>query len=395
LRAIAGFTTGHFLRKLTHGMLKFLAQNKEDTMSDNRHRYRTIRNAIKELYPAEPTGNEARHLHTLAAMISGIVGSKSVNLPHIAGKVPDRTKLESRVKKYYRWLINERIGAELYFLPFAASLLMSLAHRPLALAMDGSEVGRGCLTLMVSVIYHGRSLPLAWIVVKGSKGHFPEEAHVELLKHVYTIVPEHASVFFLGDGEFDGTQLQATLDDFGWRYACRTAKNIQLYADGEWFTFEDLGVERGERIGVPDVLFTLQAYGPVLAIAAWDEEYKEPIYLVTNMELVGEACYWYSKRYRIETFFSDEKGRGFHLDKSHIDDPARLARLMIAACLAYIWIIFLGALAILEDWVSVIHRTDRCDLSLFQLGLRLLEHFLDEDIPIPVAFQMLELGVFV
>jgi hypothetical protein len=67
---------------------------------------------------------------------------------------------------------------------------------------------------------------------------------------------------------------------------------------------------------------------------------------------------------------------------------------MIAACLAYIWIIFLGTLAIFEDWVVVIHRTDRCDLSLFQLGLRLLEHFLNEHMPIPVAFQMLELGGF-
>jgi len=30
----------------------------------------------------------------------------------------------------------------------------------------------------------------------------------------------------------------------------------------------------------------------------------------------------------------------------------------------------------------------REDLSLFQLGLDLLEHFLDEYLPIPVAFQM-------
>jgi len=41
-------------------------------MSDNRRRYRTIKCAIKELYPTEPTGNEARHLHTLTAMIRGI-----------------------------------------------------------------------------------------------------------------------------------------------------------------------------------------------------------------------------------------------------------------------------------------------------------------------------------
>jgi hypothetical protein len=39
----------------------------------------------------------------------------------------------------------------------------------------------------------------------------------------------------------------------------------------------------------------------------------------------------------IETFFSDQKSRGFHLHKSHIADATRLARLLIAACLAYIW----------------------------------------------------------
>ena len=125
------------------------------------------------------------------------------------------------------------------------------------------------------------------------------------------------------------------------------------------------------------------------------DKYKDPIYLVTNMDLVDEACYWYRKRFRIETFFSDQKTRGFHLNKSHIADPVRLSRLMISACLAYIWIIFLGALALLEGWVPIIHRTDRCDLSLFQIGLRLLDHFLNERMPIPVAFQMLELGEFV
>ena len=148
-----------------------------------------------------------------------------------------------------------------------------------------------------------------------------------------------------------------------------------------------------------EALFTLQAclagrqaYGPVLAIAAWDRKYAEPIYLVSNMALLDEACYWYDKRFRIETFFSDQKSRGTQLDKSHISDPVRLSRLMIAACLAYIWIVFLGELSILEGWIKIIHRTDRCDLSLFQLGLCLPEHFLNEDLPIPVEFQMLELG---
>ena len=46
-------------------------------MSDNLRRYRAIRNALTQAYPTPPTGNFARHLHTLAALISGIVGGKS------------------------------------------------------------------------------------------------------------------------------------------------------------------------------------------------------------------------------------------------------------------------------------------------------------------------------
>ena len=274
-------------------------------MSDNRRRYRAIKRAIVQLYPTKPMGNMARHLHTLAALISGIVGSKSTNLPAIAGKVPDRAKKESRVKRFSRWMKNERINAEVYFLPYADALLASLAaDHTLLVAMDGSEVGRKCLALMVSVIYKKRALPIAWIVVKGNKGHFPEETHVQLLQRVHEIVPQGAGVIFVGDGEFDGIILQATLDAYGWEYVCRTAKNAQLGADGEIFSFHELGIQPGEYVGLPDVTFTLQAYGPVLAVAWWDARCEEPIYLVTN--IVGglwEALFCIVRRHELNEGF--------------------------------------------------------------------------------------------
>lgn len=110
--------------------------------------------------------------------------------------------------------------------------------------------------------------------------------------------------------------------------------------------------------------------------------------MISNIELPHEALYWYKKRYHIETFFSDQKSRGFHLHKSHVSDPERLNRLMIAACLAYIWIVYLGAWAVHHNWHHEIHRTDRCDLSLFQLGLRMLEYRLNLGKHIPMALQL-------
>src|SRR5467141_3489439 len=104
-------------------------------MSDNLRRYRAIRNALTQAYPAQPKGNVARHLHTLAALISGIVGSKSTQLPTIATKVPDGTKPESRVQRFARWLGNDDILEEVYFLPYAAILLRHLAVETLVLVM--------------------------------------------------------------------------------------------------------------------------------------------------------------------------------------------------------------------------------------------------------------------
>lgn len=360
-------------------------------MSGKQRRFRAIFESLKDMYPQEPQGNLVRHLTTLAALISGIVGSQRTNFPAIAREVPDGTKRESRVKRFHRWVKNERIDVETYFMPYAETLLISLSHRPLVLVIDGSDVGRGCLALVLGVVYKKRALPIAWLVVKGSKGHLPEELHIALVEQVQPMIPAGAQVIFLGDGEFDGITLQATIDGFGWEYVCRTAKNGVLFEDGEPFTFEELDIRPGDPPrSVAEVLFTHEKYGPVRAIACWREGCKEPLYLVTNMDVAEEACYWYRKRFRIETFFSDQKSRGFHLHKSHLDDPLRLSRLMIAACLAYIWIIYLGALAHLEEWIGVIHRTDRCDWSLFRLGLELLEHFLDEGMPIPVAFAALE-----
>ena len=43
---------------------------------------------------------------------------------------------------------------------------------------------------------------------------------------------------FLGDGEFDGTALQATLRAMGWSYVCRTAMSTTAAWKGEPFRLD-------------------------------------------------------------------------------------------------------------------------------------------------------------
>ena len=373
-------------------------------MSDNLRRYCAIWNELRQLCPSEPTGNHARHLKTLALMVSGIIGGRKTNLPSIATNSPGGPiggKRESRTKRFERFVRNQSITAETYYLPYARALLASLPD-PLVLVMDASEVGRGCLALMVGVVFAKRALPLCYLVVRRpsgvQKGDLSEETHLRLLREVHTLLtrvergqqrgqePRHKrTVVFLGDGEFDGVNLLGALAGFGWHFVCRTCNNMHVNEGGEAFNLRWLNVEPGDCIELPDVFFTKRGFGPVLVGAVWERGAKEPLFLVTNLELLEEACHFYRMRFSIETLFSDQKSRGFYLSHSHLSDPNRLARLMMACCLAYLWMVFLGAYVKEQGWLPLIHRTNRCDLSLFQIGLLWLEHCLDAGTSIPVV----------
>lgn len=356
-------------------------------MSDTSRRYHAIKQGLMHFYQPRPTGHREQHLNTLVAMICGLIGGKHAHLPTIADHAPSHgATQESLIKRLRRFLQHEAQTLDGWFLPVAQALLQVLAHQPLRLVMDGSVVGRGCLALMVSVVYHGRALPLCWVVVSAPKGHFPEATHRALLAQVQQIMPPTATVIFLGDGEFDGIDLQADLRGYGWAYVCRTAATILITAYGVQFPVGAVDPQPGDALAVTPARMTAEQYGPISLLAVWEPPCPHPIYLVTNMRDLDAALAHYRKRAHIETFFSDQKSRGFHIHKSHPRDPARVSRLLLAACLAYLWVVYLGVCAIRDEWLQRLHRQDRCDLSLFRLGLRLLARCLKEELLIPDGF---------
>ena len=356
-------------------------------MTDTYRRYAAIKQALMQFFHPRPTGHREQHLNPLVALICGLTGGQRAQLSTIADHAPSHgADQESVITRFRRWLKHDATTVDGWFLPVAKALLARLASQPLVLVMDGSVVGRGCVALMLSVVYQGRALPLAWVVVKGKKGHFPQQTHCALLEQLAPLIPAGAEVTLLGDGEFDGTALQAALRKHHWSYVCRTAPTLLMTVYGKTRPIGNMAPTRGELLAVRPAWLTAEQYGPVSILAIWEASYDEPLCLVTNMRALDAALTLYRQRAHIETFFADQKSRGFHMHKSHLRDPQRLARLLIAACLAYIWVVYLGVCALRDDWLKRLHRQDRCDRSLFRRGLRLLARCLKEAIPIPDGF---------
>jgi hypothetical protein len=353
------------------------------------HAYRTIKRTLAQTLRARPGSHHDQHLNTLAVLICGIVSAHQVQFAQIADHAPIRgCKNESLITRFRRWVMHKALTPEAVWLPFARAVLAGLTHAPLTIVLDGTTAGRGCMVLMASVVYHGRAIPLLWTVVKGRKGHLPQDEHCALITRLQDVIPNQAQVVVLGDGEFDGTQLLAALRTAGWEYVCRTGINITIYAQDRVFAVGDLPLKRGEAVAIAEVEMTAARYGPVLLVGIWETNQDAPVYLVTSMVNADAAADWYRLRFRIEAMFANHKSRGFHIHKSHLNKPERLARLVLATSLAYLWVHEVAMFAQAQGWVGQFHRTDRCDLSLFQIGLRAMHYAQREGKRIPMRLRL-------
>jgi hypothetical protein len=77
-----------------------------------------------------------------------------------------------------------------------------------------------------------------------------------------------------------------------------------------------------------------------------------------------------------EEMFGDFKGNGFDLESTRLSDEARLSRLTLAVCLLYVWLVALGSATIKRGERHLVDRNDRRDLSIFRIGLYMLDRHL-------------------
>lgn len=357
-------------------------------MSDSIRCFSMIFSSLKTLSPKTPSGNLLRHLRSMAFLINGIIRSNRCNLPDIAAKCADVRKPASREKSFHRLLKNSNFSYDVFYLPFAELLLRSIKTKYAAVVFDGSTVGNGCIALVAGLVYKSRCLPVCWIVQKGGKGHLEEKLHIELWRRLSAIVPPDKTIIFLGDGEFDGSELLRYISNNKHIFVARTAENRKMIIDDEIFTMRDLDGGAEEFFWIPNAVPIADDLFSCSAVVWRRRDCKEPIYLFTNLHPIEEALHWYRKRFTIETFFSDQKSRGFHIHKSRVAEPERLERLLIAAAAAYLLIIYFGVYAASRGFNKRIHRTDRCDLSMFKLGQRFIDYLLGQNRKIPKIIQL-------
>ena len=123
---------------------------------------------------------------------------------------------------------------------------------------------------------------------------------------------------------------------------------------------------------------------PTNLLAHWKNGEKEAWLLATNLSSPQEALRAYRRRTWIEEMFGDMKGNGFDLASTHLRHSLRVSRQTLAVALLYVWLISTGSRAIKNGQRRLVDRAERRDLSIFQIGLRVVERRLTNALPVSI-----------
>jgi hypothetical protein len=351
-------------------------------MSDSLRTYHAVKDRVCQVLSEEDT-----YLTTnVSLMMTGLVRSRSVHQKDIASEVPLRTQDRSFEQRQRRFLKNERMQVDSIYAPFIRPFVQACKGRMIPIILDGSAAGYHCQMLMAAVGYQHRALPLAWSVREGQKGHFPATDHLDVTKRAARLIPEDTDVVLLGDGEFGNVPLARDAKLRNWYFVFRAACDDTIWVDGEQVALDAFRVQQSEMLWLESVLWTGEQFGPVNVVVTWNDDEQAPMYLITNFDLPQETLYWYDRRFWIEPMFRDDKSLGFNLQTSHLRDPKRMERLLLIVSLAYLWMLFLGSLAVFCGAIRLIDRADRRDRSVFSYGLGWLPRLFRLDLHIPVRF---------
>jgi len=348
----------------------------------NRKLFLTIKDLLHRLYE-EPDNSL---VVTLALMVVGVFLGRHVQLWQIALWVPLPIQLTSIVRRFERFVADPRVDVSSYFEPFVLAMRHSLGSETAYLILDCTQAGKKCRVLFIGLAYHGTVLPLVWKTVKGKKGHVKGAMQRELLQQVYPHFKSHQRVIVLGDAEFSNEPVISWLQKVQWCFVFRFQSSYRLRTTPEasWESvkalYEAQNLQAGQTHHWEQVAYTEQHQIPELTVTVhWGAEFDEPWCLVSNLAAVEAPHLSYDFRFWVETLFGNHKSRGFQLARTQMTDPQHIDRLVLALAIATCIVLGLGTHLIVSQRTHLVDRSDRRDLSLFQLGWRWLYRLLALD----------------
>jgi hypothetical protein len=326
----------------------------------------------------------------LALWCQALAVSPNCHLATLALGLPLPGQRENLIQRLRRDLKKEALQSDRCYQALVRHLFGHWSGQEVSLVMDRTDLEHRWSILTLGVAYQQRVIPLAWQLLPFGGTGMAEQ--IKLLKRVKPAVPsvERVRVHFYGDCEFRAVPLQRLCRQYGWHWQVGLKSDLYFRPQtGRWQQLAALGLQTGQRRYLNKVYLTQEHdFGPVNLIADWSPNQESPRYWALDLPADSQAWRRGRKRFWIEPTFRDWKSYGFDLEHSQIDQPDRLAVVVLGIAWTTVWMVHLGDWLTRHGQAKLLASAHRNDYSLFRLGRDYLQRALTMGWHIPVGFTV-------
>jgi len=274
----------------------------------------------------------------ISEFVVGLIQSRNVQFCEVAQHLRDSAKIgsnEVRIQDFFR-------EVSLDYLKLGVLLLSFLPRRrKLRLCLDRTnwEFGRySCNILMVSVGCQDWSLPLYWEMLDNKGGNSSQDQRIDLLSVCVELLGVRRIGLVIGDREFIGHRWLKYLKDRCIKFIVRFPKHHKIHRlDGRVQKAEEFELKVGQILTFSQVMVNGVVGNASLQLLT-DGAYLL-LFGTTNVRWMEQI---YKQRWSIEVCFQNFKGRGFDLEKTHLQSNKKIKMLVALVSVTYGLVVSIG-----------------------------------------------------
>jgi hypothetical protein len=232
-------------------------------------------------------------------------------LTHLARTLSAPTKVNYRLKRFWRFLDNEDALAPADSWRQSGSWgVEQFAHRPRwVIALDATYLGNRWLLLAAMGPWKGRALPLQWAAYRlDALPKSQPQREEDFLKEWLDWLPrERKRVVLVADRGYARPQWLKWLKKRQVAFVMRLPGNYRVTAPAYRGKLNQMPLRKGQGIWWAEVVVTDARPVRVNLRVVWAQGEAEPWYLATTLPAEQEVRRFYRQRMRIEQAFRDGK----------------------------------------------------------------------------------------
>ncbi len=263
-------------------------------------------------------------------------------------------KVANLEQRLYEWCLDtpdkagrkrQELEVTRCFVPLLRWIVRLWHGTNLPLTIDATTLGDRFVVLVVSVVYRGIGIPVAWTILPAGRKQAWRREWLRLLRTLRPAIPPDWTVLVLADRGLYARWLFRRIVRLGWHPFLRINQGAKFRPVGHarWYWLNELVGTVGARWQGQGTAFkAAESRLPSTLLAWWGEGYREPWYVLTDLDPTGCAIEWYALRAWCEQGFKCTKRGGWQWQQTQMVDPRRAERLWLALAVAMLWMVSLG-----------------------------------------------------